>query len=116
MQNIDPVFILQPVVGIVVCTLLLVYWHGRRGFELVVLAYSFAAYAVAIAMKYAVQLPTIDAVASYFGQQSVGLGIYYGAQTVFFEVGMAYLVARYSVKKGKLGAKDAEGYGAGLAF
>jgi hypothetical protein len=116
LQNIDPVFMLQPAVVIVACTLLLVYWHRRRGFDPVVLAYSFVAYAVAIALKYAVQLPTIDAVTDYFGQQSVGLGIYYGAQTVFFEVGMAYLVASYAVKKGKLGSKDAEGYGSGLAF
>jgi len=116
LQNIDPVFMLQPAVVIVVCTLLLLYWHRRRGFDLVVLAYSFVAYAVAIALKYAVQLPTIDAVTNYFGQQSVGLGIYYAAQTVFFEVGIAYLAASYAVRKGKLGAKDAEGYGAGLAF
>jgi len=107
---------LQPAVVIIVCTLLLVYWHRRRGFDLVVLAYSFVAYAVAIGLKYVVQLPTIDAVTDYFGQQSVGLGIYYGAQTVFFEVGMAYLVASYAVTKGKLRGKDAEGYGAGLAF
>jgi len=116
LQNIDPVYMLQPAVVIVVCTLLLAYWHRRRGFELVVLAYSFVAYAAAIAMKYAVQLPTIDAVTNYFGGQSVGLGTYYGAQTVFFEVGMAYLVAMYAVRKGKLGKKDAEGYGTGLAF
>jgi len=116
LQNIDPVYVVQPAAVIVICTLLLAYWHRRRRFELVVLAYSFVAYAVAIAMKYAVQIPTIDAVTSYFGQTSVGLGIYYGAQTMFFEVGMAYLVATYAVKKGKLGTKDAEGYGAGLAF
>ena len=116
LQNIDPVFMLQPAVVIVVCTLLLVYWHRRHGFDVTVLAYSFVAYAVAIGLKYAVQLPTIDAVTNYFGQQSVGLGIYYGAQTMFFEVGMAYLVASYGVRKGKLGKKEAEGYGAGLAF
>jgi len=107
---------LQPAVVIVVCTFLLVYWHRRRRFDLVVFGYSFVAYAVAIAMKYAVQLPTIDAVTNYFGQQSVGLGVYYGAQTVFFEVGMAYLVASYAIRNRKLGMKDAEGYGAGLAF
>ncbi len=116
MQNIDPVFIVQPVVVIVVCTLLLLYWRRRRRFDLAVLGYSFVAYAVAIAMKYAVQLPTIDTVTNYFGQQSIGLGVYYGAQTAFFEVGMAYLVASYAIRSRKLGMKDAEGYGAGLAF
>jgi len=116
LQNIDPVFVLQPVLAIAACTLLLVFMRRRTGFDLFVLWYSFIAYAVAIALKYAVQLPTIDAVTDYFGQQSVGLGVYYGAQTVFFEVGMAYLVSSYAVRKGKLRAKDAEGYGAGLAF
>jgi len=82
----------------------------------VVLAYSLGAYAVAIALKYAVQLPTIDWVIDYFGQESAGLGVYYGLQTVFFEVGIAYIVARYAVRRGKLGRRDAEGYGAGLAF
>jgi len=106
----------QPAVVIVVSTLLLVYWHRRRRFDLVVLGYSFVAYAVAIALKYAVQLPTIDAVTNYFGQQSIGLGVYYGAQTAFFEVGMAYLLASYAIGNRKLGMKDAEGYGAGLAF
>jgi len=116
LQNIDPVFMLQPLVVIVVCTLLLVYWHRRRGFALVVLGYSFVAYVVAIALKYAVQLPTIDTVTNYFGQQSVGLGVYYGVQTALFEVGLAYLVSSYAIRNGKLGMKDAEGYGAGLAF
>ena len=116
MQNIDLIFILQPVVVMVVCTLLLVYWHRRRRFALIVLGYSFVAYFVAIALKYAVQLPTIDAVTEYSGQQSVGLGVYYGVQTVLFEVGMAYLVASYAIRNRKLGMKDAEGYGAGLAF
>ena len=81
-----------------------------------VLAYALAAYAAAIALKYAVQLPTIGWVTDNFGQESAGLGVYYGLQTAFFEVGIAYLVARYAVRRGKLGRRDAEGYGAGLAF
>ena len=116
MQNIDPIYIAQPVIVIAACVALLVYWHRRRGFEWNVLAYAFLAYAAAITLKYAVQIPTITTVTDYFGQQSVGLGLYYGAQTMFFEVGMAYVVALYAVRRGKLGRRDAEGYGAGLAF
>jgi len=81
-----------------------------------VLVYSLVAYSVAIALKYAVQIPTINAVTGYFGSASVGLGVYYGFQTVFFEVGLAYLVAWYVVSHGLLEKKDAEAYGSGLAF
>jgi len=44
------------------------------------------------------------------------LGAYFGLQTVFFEVGGAYLVARYAVSRGMLKANDAEGYGISLAL
>jgi hypothetical protein len=81
-----------------------------------VLVYALVAYSVAIALKEAVQIPTITAVTNYFGSQSAGLGVYYGLQTVFFEVGLAYLVAWYVVSHGMLERKDAEAYGAGLAF
>ena len=116
MQNIDPLFILQPVIVIVICSALLVYWYVKRRFHLMVLVYSLVAYAVAIALKEAVQIPTITTVTNYFGSQSAGLGVYYGLQTVFFEVGLAYVVAWYVVSHGMLERKDAEAYGAGLAF
>ena len=116
MQNIDPLFILQPVIIIIICTALLVYWRFKRHFHWMVLVYSLVAYSVAIALKYAVQIPTINLVISNFGSHSVELGVYYGLQTVFFEVGIAYLVAWYTVKHGMLEKKDAEAYGSGLAF
>ena len=116
MQNIDPLFILQPVIVIIICFALLVYWYVKRRFHLMVLVYSLVAYAVAIALKEAVQIPTITTVTNYFGSQSAGLGVYYGLQTVFFEVGLAYIVAWYVVSHGMLERKDAEAYGAGLAF
>lgn len=116
MQNIDPVFILQPIIVIILCSALLVYWYAKRRFHLMVLIYSLVAYSVAIALKEAVQIPTIGMVTSYFGSQSAGLGVYYGLQTVFFEVGLAYAVAWYVVSRGLLERKDAEAYGAGLAF
>ena len=116
MQNIDPIFIMQPAIVIAICVALLLYLHERRGFRNTVLMYSLVAYAVALALKYAVQLRTFGLVTSYFGQQSIGLGLYYGVQTMFFEVGLAYVVAAYVVRKGRLSKRDAEGYGAGLAF
>jgi hypothetical protein len=81
-----------------------------------VFLYSLIAYGAAIALKYAVQIPTVDAVTNYFGAHSVGLGVYYGLQTVFFEVGLAFLVAWFAVSRGALEKKDAEAYGSGLAF
>jgi hypothetical protein len=116
LQNIDPIFIMQPAIVIAICVALLLYLHERRAFRNTVLMYSLVAYSVAIALKYAVQLPTYGLVTSYLGQQSIGLGLYYGVQTMFFEVGLAYVVASYVVRKGRLGERDAEGYGAGLAF
>jgi len=116
MQNIDPLFIIQPVLVIAICTALLLYWYRKRRFHWMVLVYSLLAYSVAIALKYAVQIPTINAVTNYFGSASVGLGFYYGLQTVFFEVGLAYAVAWYVVSHGLLERKDAEAYGSGLAF
>jgi len=116
MQNINPIFILQPVIVIVICIVLLLYWYRRRRFHWMALAYSLVAYTVAIALKYAVQIPTINAVEGYFGQASVGLGVYYGLQTVVFEVGLAYLVAFYIINHSLLERKDAEAYGSGLAF
>ncbi len=116
MQNIDPLFILQPVIVIIICTALLLYWYRRRRFHWMVLLYSLVAYSVAIALKYAVQIPTYNSVKSYFGSASVGLGVYFGLQTVFLEVGLAYLVAWWVISRGLLDRKDAEAYGSGLAF
>ena len=116
MQNIDILYVLQPIIVIVISTALLLYWRRKRHFHLSVILYSLVAYAVAIALKFAVQIPTIDLVRNYFGAQSVGLGVYYGVQTVVFEVGIAFAVAWFAVSKGHFNDKDAEGYGSGLAF
>jgi hypothetical protein len=116
MQNINLLYVLQPLIVIAICTALLIYWKRKRHFHLMVLIYSMVAYAAAIGLKYAVQIPTINLVIDSFGAHSVGLGLYYGLQTVFFEVGIAYIVAWYAVKHGAMERKDAEGYGSGLAF
>jgi hypothetical protein len=115
-QNIDVMFILQPLIVILVASGLVVYWRYRRVFRGVVLLYTLVAYAVAIALKYAVQIPTASSVTAYFGAESVGVGVYYGVQTVVFEVGLAYLVARYAVVHHAMDNKDAEAFGLGLGF
>lgn len=117
MQNIDILFILQPVIAIIFASALMGYWYVKRRFHISVFLYSFIAYAAAaIALKYAVQIPTGTLVTNYFGVQSIGLGVYDGLQTVVFEVGLAYLVAWFALSHGKLERKDAEAYGSGLAF
>ena len=111
MQNIDLVFIFQPVIVTIVAIALLVYWRVKRHFNPMVLVYSLVAYAVAIGIKEVVQNLPIN-----LSLNNVELGFYYGLQTVVFEVGLAYLVVWYALKHGKLERKDAEAYGAGLAF
>ncbi|MCW4017569.1 MAG: YhfC family intramembrane metalloprotease [Candidatus Bathyarchaeota archaeon] len=116
MQNIDLIFVLQPVIVGLFSVGLIVYWRLKRTFKWSVLLYTFIAYAVAIALKYALQLLTAPAVLETYGAQSIATGIYFGLQTVIFEVGIAYVVAWYATSRGKLDAKDAEAYGLGLAF
>jgi uncharacterized membrane protein YhfC len=81
-----------------------------------VLALSLIAYAGAILVKVIAQALTVGPFTSAVGGNAAYLGLYYGLQTVFFEVGGAYLVACYAFSKGKIRAEDAEGYGIGLAF
>jgi hypothetical protein len=116
MENINPIFVIQPVIVILIATALMLYWYRKRHFHVNVWLYSLIAYGVAIALKYAVQLPTINFVVGASGVSSVGLGLYYGLQTVVFEVGLAFGVAYFAVKRGKLDKSDAEAYGSGLAF
>ena len=68
-----------------------------------VLVYSLVAYAIAIALKEVMQNLPINLTLN-----NPELGVYYGLQTVIFEVGLAYLIAWYALKQGKLERKDAE--------
>ena len=82
-----------------------------------VLLFSLVAYFGAILAKVVVQYLTYRP--PFFpasGGNPFELGAYFGLQTVFFEVGGAYLVARYAVSHGMLKANDAEGYGISLAL
>jgi hypothetical protein len=116
MQNIDPLYFLQPIITIAFSAGLLIYWNRKRTFTRATLFLSFLAYAGAIAAKIVLQTFTYAAFLSRFGNNAVALGGYFGVQTVFFEVGGAYLVAIWAVSRGKMNPKDAEGYGLGLGF
>lgn len=116
MPNIDPVYFLYPVVVIAFSFGLVIYWHYRRKFTGAVLIFSLVAYGGAIALKYIVQIPTYHPFDTAVGGNHIALGLYYGMQTVAFEVGGAFVVARYAVSRGKFKAIDAEGYGIGLSF
>jgi hypothetical protein len=113
MENINPLFILQPVIVIAFSVALMLYWYKKRHFHSNIWLYTLIAYGAAIGLKYVVQIPTINLVS---GAGGVVLGAYYGLQTVFFEVGLAYAVAYFAVKRGNLDRRDAEAYGSGLAF
>jgi hypothetical protein len=116
MQNIDPIYFLTPVITIAFSLGLVVYWRLRRRFSAWTLIVSFIAYAGAIALKEVVQLLTLQPFTSAVGGSPTALGVYFGIQTVLFEVGGAVLVAWYAFSRGKIDAREAEGYGIGLAF
>ena len=112
LTNIDLLYLLTPIVTMAFSFGLVVYWHYRRSFTMWVLLYSLGAYAVAIALKYIVQIPTIGA----FSSNQAALGLYYGMQTAAFEVGGAYVFATMAVSRRKFTSREATGYGLGLAF
>lgn len=116
MPNIDPLYFAVPLSVLALSAGLVLYWAVRRRLAATALVYSLLAYAGAIALKYAVQIPTASSFEAATGGSLVALGAYYGAQTAAFEVGGAFLVSLYAVRRGALKGKDAEGYGLGLAF
>ncbi len=116
MQNIDPVYFLQPIGTIAFSAALIIYWRIKRNFTRSILVYSILAYAGAIVLKVVLQALTYGVFATRFPNNPSALGAYFGIQTILFEVGGGFLVARWAVSRGKLSAKDAEGYGLGLAF
>lgn len=115
-MEIDPIYFVSPLSVIAFSSGLVIYWHLKRKLTVWTFLYSLTAYAGAIALKYAVQIPTIEAFESAAGSNPFALGFYYGSQTALFEVGGAFLLALIAVSRGKFTADDAEGYGFGLAF
>jgi len=116
MQNIDPVYFIQPIIVILFSIGLVVFWHFKRSFTRAVLFYSFLAYAGAIAIKVVFQNFTFVAFQAHFANNPWALGLYFGVQTMLLEVGGAFLVAVWAIHRGKLECKDAESYGLGLAM
>ncbi|HZW58300.1 MAG TPA: YhfC family glutamic-type intramembrane protease [Nitrososphaerales archaeon] len=116
-HNIDPIYLLVSITVIAFSFGPVLYWYfKKKAFTRWILLYSFIAYFGAIALKYIVQIPTIAPFRDAVGGNPAALGAYYGLQTVIFEIGGAYLVARYGVRRGQLHARDAEGYGLGLGL
>jgi hypothetical protein len=116
MQNIDTLYFLQPIVTIAFSAGLVIYWNRKRSFTKAALVLSLLAYAGAIAAKIMLQTLTYSGFVSRVGNNPMALGAYFGVQTVFFEVGGAYLVAVWAVSRKRLNPRDAESYGLGLAF
>ena len=81
-QNIDPVYFLQPVITILLTVTLVVYWHYRRSFTRAVLIYSALAYIGAIAAKVIAQAATFNSFQARFSDNAAVLGAYFGAQTL----------------------------------
>jgi hypothetical protein len=99
MQNINLLFVLQPLAVTALSVGLILYWRLKRRFKWIILLYAAIAYALAIAFKYVLQFFTASAVVSTFGAQSIPVGVYYGMQTMLFEVGIAYVVAWYATSQ-----------------
>jgi hypothetical protein len=114
--QIDPIYLLQPAAAFALSLGVLVYWRNRNGFRGIVFLLSFGAYWLAIALKEVVQYATYDKVVATLGYASIGTGLYFGLQTAFFAVGIAYLLARYAVRSRDATARDAVAYGIGLSF
>jgi hypothetical protein len=115
-QDIDPVLFVGPLVYIAFSSFLVAYWHYRRRLTAIILFLSAVAYFAAIGLKVLVQSFTYGWIQPTFGTVSIPTGLYFGLQTTFFEIGLAYLVARFAVSRGKIDARDGEGYGVSLAF
>jgi hypothetical protein len=116
MQNLDPVFMLEPVIVIGFSLATLLYWHWKEGITKYVLGFSLLAYGGAIAAKVAFQYLTAPRFLAISQGSLWLLGLYLGLQTVTFEVTGAFLVARFAVSRRRMKKKDGVGYGLGLAF
>ena len=116
MQDIDPVLFIAPLATVVFSAILVVWWHYKRRLTATILVVAALAYFTAIGLKVVVQGATYGWIQSTFGTVSVPAGLYFGLQTSFFEVGLAYVVARFAISHWNIDARDGEGYGVSLAF
>lgn len=114
--NFNPIYFLSPLIPIIFSFFLIFYWRKRKSFKWIILGYALVAYAGAIIIKVIFQDFTAKSVVSTFGSVSIVTGLYYGLQTSILEVGLAYLVIKYALKKGSYGIEDAGSYGISLSF
>jgi hypothetical protein len=115
-SNIDPVYFLTPTVVIGFSLAFILYWRVRGRLTGSVLLTSFFAYFSAIAIKELIQYFALSDVTKASDANPVVMGVYYGSQTVVFEVGLAYLVAWWATKRKALKVEYAQGYGLSLGF
>jgi len=115
-QNIDLIFMLEPIIVIGFSVGTILYWHWRERVTKYVLGFSLMGYGGAIAAKVAFQYLTAPSFLLISQGSLWLLGLYLGIQTVAFEVGGAFLVARFAVSRHKMRRSDAVAYGLGLAF
>ena len=114
MNQLDLLYLVQPVAIIVATSLLLVWYHQKKLLTMEVIGVSAVAYFIAIAGKSAIQ--SAFAAAGLTPTNPFVLGTYYGLQTAFLEVGLAYLLARAALRNSSLRVGQAPAYGAALAF
>ena len=115
MQNIDPLFILQPIIVIGFSLAVVLYWHRKHPISLAVLGFALLAYGGGIAVKVLFQYVTVPLLIPRYANDWI-LGLYFGLQTIVFEVGGAFLVASYAISRRRIRSDDAEGYGLSLAL
>ena len=116
MEQIDPILILEPVIVIGFSLGTLLYWRRKGRITKYVLGFSLLSYGGAIAAKILFQYLTALALLSLSQGSLWFLGVYFGFQTMAFEVGGAFLVARFAVSRRKMNRRDGVGYGSCLAF
>jgi len=116
MQNIDLIYALEPIIVIGFSVGALLYGRWKRRVTKYAVSFSLLAYGGAIAAKAAFQYVTAPSFLSISQGSLWLLGFYLGLQTVAFEVGGAFLVARFAVSRHRMRRRDGVGYGLGLAF
>lgn len=114
--NINPIYFLSPLIPLVFSFGVIFYWRAKKGLKWMVLAYALVAYALAIIIKTVFQTATVSYILSNFGAVSIVTGLYYGLQTCILEVGLAFAVAAYAVRRKNLSASDTKSYGLSLGF
>ena len=115
-QSIDLIFVLQPIIVIAFSVGILLYWNWKEGISRYVLSFALLGYGGAVAAKIGFQYLTVPTFLSISQGSLWLLGLYLAFQTVVFEIGGTFLVARFAVSRRRMKRSDGVGYGLGLAF